>query len=253
MPEYYSSIGEAVGTAMQHNIRLAHRNVAPGSDKPLQVRHLPSASSDPYSVRGMIARLTEDATPDEVAGILEEVNGALIGALPQLTELVAAADDWTRLRLSFEDPHRNPAFETWTRLAAAYELLQDVREQLEVAEDGVAACPAERTDPRYHERVNVLGTRELLGDVFGASPVAAPPSAQDPDTDHRRAAPPPGTAEGPANLVVHSVGENVGSEARRQAAARQVSPAAAKAKPDTTAPSPIAPPPPVARPATHQR
>ncbi|WP_326765307.1 hypothetical protein OG978_12590 [Streptomyces sp. NBC_01591] len=44
MPEYYSSIGEAVGAAMQHNIRLAHRGVAPGSDEPLQVRHLPSAS-----------------------------------------------------------------------------------------------------------------------------------------------------------------------------------------------------------------
>ncbi|MGM9348452.1 hypothetical protein [Streptomyces salinarius] len=37
MPEYYSSIGEALGAAMQHNIRLAHRSAAPGSDKPLQV------------------------------------------------------------------------------------------------------------------------------------------------------------------------------------------------------------------------
>lgn len=87
MPEYYSSIGEAVGAAMQHNIRLAHRSVAPGSDKPLQVRHLPSASADPYSVRGMISRLHEDTSPDEVAGIIEEVNGALVGALPELTEL----------------------------------------------------------------------------------------------------------------------------------------------------------------------
>ncbi|MFJ8980200.1 hypothetical protein [Streptomyces sp. NPDC102282] len=253
MPEYYSSIGEAVGAAMQHNIRLAHRDVAPSSDTPLQARHLPSAFADPYSVRGMIARITEDATPDEVAGIIEEVSGALVGALPQLTELVAAAADWTRDRLSFEDPHRNPTFETWTRLAAAYGMLQDVREQLEVAEDGVAACPAERTDPRYHKRVNVLRTRELLDDVFGAGPVAAAPSAQDPDTDHRRAAPPPGTAEAPANLVVHSVGESADSEARRQAAARQVSPVAAKAKSDTTAPSPVAPPPPAAHPATHQR
>ncbi|MFE9011807.1 hypothetical protein [Streptomyces cyaneofuscatus] len=67
MPEYYSSIGEAVGAAMQPNIRLAHRSTAPGSDKPLQVRHLPSASADPYSVRGMISRLHEDASPDEVA------------------------------------------------------------------------------------------------------------------------------------------------------------------------------------------
>ncbi|MFD5654052.1 purine-cytosine permease family protein [Streptomyces sp. NPDC127039] len=99
MPEYYSSIGEAVGAAMQHNIRLAHRSAAPGSDKPLQARHLPSASADPYSVRGTISRLHEDASPDEVAGIIEEVNGALVGALPELTELVASAADWTRARV----------------------------------------------------------------------------------------------------------------------------------------------------------
>ncbi|MGW7019979.1 hypothetical protein ACWGGS_11590 [Streptomyces decoyicus] len=185
MPEYYSSIGEAVGDAMQHNIQLAHRSVAPGPDKPLQVRHLPSASSDPYSVRGMIARLTEDSTPDEVAGIIEEVNGALVGALPELTELVAAAADWTRVRLDFDDPHHNPTFETWTRLAAAYGMLQDVREQLEVAEDGVAACPAERTDPRHHEMVNVLRTRELLGDVLGAG---AAPADRGPEADRQRAA-----------------------------------------------------------------
>ncbi|WP_285570323.1 hypothetical protein [Streptomyces sp. RTGN2] len=94
----------------------------------------------------MIARLTEDATPDEVAGIIEEVNGALVGALPQLTELVATAADWTRLRLAFDVARHNPVFETWTRLAAAYGMLRDVQEQLEIAKDGVAA----RTDPRYH-------------------------------------------------------------------------------------------------------
>ncbi|MFF4757814.1 hypothetical protein [Streptomyces sp. NPDC001292] len=188
MPEYYSSIGEAVGAAMQHNIRLAHRSVAPGSDKPLQIRHLPGASADPYSVREMIARLNEDATPDEVAGIIEEVNDALVGALPELTELVAAAADWTRARLDFDDPHHNPTFETWTRLAAAYGILQDVREQLEVAEDGVAACPAERTDPRHYERVNVLRSRELLDDVLGAEAVPAPSSVQSPGSDRQRAA-----------------------------------------------------------------
>lgn len=211
MPEFYSSIGEAVGAAMQHNIRLAHRSVAPSSDKPLQVRHLPSASADPYSVPGMIARLSEDTTPNEVAGIIEEVNGALVGALPQLTELVAAAADWTRVRLAFDEPHHNPVFETWTRLAAAHVMLQDVQEQLAAAENGIAACPAERTDPRYHERVNVLRTRELLDDVLGTGPVAAEPSARDPDADRRRAArastpqtgprqpsSPPGTEEVPA-------------------------------------------------------
>ncbi|MBT2491980.1 hypothetical protein J7E96_26320 [Streptomyces sp. ISL-96] len=211
MPEFYSSIGEAVGAAMQHNIRLAYRSVAPSSDKPLQFRHLPSASADPYAVPGMIARLTEDATPKEVAGIIEEVNGALVGALPQLTEHVAAAADWTRVRLAFDDSHHNPVFETWTRLAAAHVMLQDVQEQLAAAEDGIAACPAERTDPRYHERVNVLRTRELLDDVLGAGPVAAAPPARDADADRRRAArtstpqtgprqpsSPPGTEEVPA-------------------------------------------------------
>ncbi|MGW3341194.1 hypothetical protein ACWDCL_27385 [Streptomyces sp. NPDC001009] len=188
MPEFYPSIGDAVGAAMQHNIRLAHRSGATGSDTPLQVRHLPSASADPYSVRGMIARLTEDATPDEVAEIIEEVNNALVGALPELTELVAAAADWTRARLAFDDPHHNPTFETWTRLAAAYGMLRDVQEQLEVAEDGVAACPIERTDPRHHGMVNVLRSRELLDDVLGAGtgPVAA--SAREPEADRQRAA-----------------------------------------------------------------
>ncbi|MFE9963726.1 hypothetical protein ACWD7T_17750 [Streptomyces sp. 900116325] len=117
--------------------------------------------------------------------------------------------------------------------------------------------PGRADRPRYHKRVNVLRTRELLDDVFGASPVAAapPPRIRHRPPTSARASPPPGTAEAPANLVVHSVGENVDSEARRQAAARQVSPVAAKAKTDTNAPSPVAPPPPAARPrhATHQR
>ncbi|MFE5395959.1 hypothetical protein ACFQ9U_15575 [Streptomyces sp. NPDC056568] len=187
VPEYYSSIGEAVGAAMRHNIRLAHHSAAPGSDKPLQVRHLPSASTDPYTVRGMISRLHEDASPDEVAGIIEEVNGALVGALPELTELVASAADWTRARLDFDDPHHNPTFETWTRLAAAYGMLQDVREQLEVAEDGLAACPAERTDRRHHQMVNVLRSRELLDDVLGAEAAPVPSAAQNVDSDRQRA------------------------------------------------------------------
>lgn len=112
MPEFYPSIGEAVGAAMQHNIRLAHGGRASGADKPLHGRYLPHPSADPYSVPGMIARLTETASPDEVAAIVEEVTGALTGALPQLTELVAAAADWTRARLQFDDPHHNATFET---------------------------------------------------------------------------------------------------------------------------------------------
>ncbi|MFB6603563.1 hypothetical protein ACFCXR_26010 [Streptomyces noursei] len=99
MPECCPSNGDAVGAAMQHNNRLAHGSEAPRSEKPLQVRYLSHPPSDPHSVAGMIARLTEIATPDEVAGITEEVKGALVGALPQLTELVAAAAGWTRARL----------------------------------------------------------------------------------------------------------------------------------------------------------
>ncbi|MFG2370520.1 hypothetical protein ACGFY9_03475 [Streptomyces sp. NPDC048504] len=190
MPDFYPSIGEAVGAAMQHNIRLAQGRETPGPDKPLQVRHLPHPSSDPYSVPGMIARLAETATPSEVAAIIEEVNGALVGALPQLTELVAAAADWTRVRLTFDTPDHNPVFETWTRLAAAHGMLLDVQEQLALAEDGIAACPAELTDPRHHEMVNVLRTRELLSDVLGAGPVApAPPTADGTaETNRQRAA-----------------------------------------------------------------
>ncbi|MCX4398856.1 MULTISPECIES: hypothetical protein [unclassified Streptomyces] len=168
MPEHYPSTGDAVSAAMQHNTRLAHGDKTPGSDEPLQVRFLPHPSADPYSVPGMIARLTETATPNEVAGIIEEVNGALIGALPQLIELVATAADWTRVRLAFDDPNHNPVMETWTRPAAAHGLLEDVQEQLRIAEGGIAGCPAELIDPRHHKWVNVLRTRELLSDVLGA-------------------------------------------------------------------------------------
>ncbi|ANZ14840.1 hypothetical protein O1L44_02520 [Streptomyces noursei] len=190
MAEFYPSIGEVVGAAMQHNIRLAHGGEASGSDTPLQVRYLPHPSADPHSVPGMIARLTETATPDEVAGIIEEVNGALVGALPQLTELVAAAADWARVRLDFDDPHHNPAFETWTRLAAAHGMLRDAQEQLEIAKDGIAACRTGLSEPRHHEMVNVLRARELLSDVLGADAVAetAPSATRSPEADRQRAA-----------------------------------------------------------------
>lgn len=189
VPEFYPSTGEAIGAAMQHNIRLAYGGKAPGPDAPLRARHLPHPSADPYSVPGMIARLTETATPYEVAGIIEEVNGTLVGALPQLTELVAAAADWTRARLTFENPHHNPTFETWTRLAAATRMLRDVQEELEVAEDMIAACPAELSDPRYLDEVPALRIRELLSDVLGDDAVAdtQPSAAQSPEAGQQRA------------------------------------------------------------------
>ncbi|MEU1183859.1 hypothetical protein ABZ464_40800 [Streptomyces sp. NPDC005820] len=42
MTAFYPSIGEAIGAAMQHNIRLAHGGEASRSDTPLQVRYLPT-------------------------------------------------------------------------------------------------------------------------------------------------------------------------------------------------------------------
>ncbi|WLW56932.1 hypothetical protein [Streptomyces sp. YU58] len=189
MPEFYPSIGDAVGAAMQHNIRLAYSGKAPGSDTSPQVRHLPHPSADPYSVPEMTARLTETATPHEVAGIIEEVNGAL-GALPQLTELVATAADWTRARLTFENPHHNPTFDTWTRLAAATRMLRDVQEELEVAGDMIAACSVQLSDPKYHDEVPALRTREQLSDVPGNDAVAdnEPPASRNPEADRCRAA-----------------------------------------------------------------
>lgn len=188
MPEYYPSIGDAVGAAMAHNIRLAHGNQPSGSDTPLQVRYLPRPSADPYSVPGMIVRLTETATPHEVACILEEVTGALVGAFPQLTELVAAAADWARVRLDFDDPHHhNLPFEAWKRLAAAHTFLRDAEEQVKIAEDLVTECPTDLTDPRHHKSVSVLRTRELLHDVLGAG-TAAKPSAPHAEEHRQRAA-----------------------------------------------------------------
>lgn len=180
MPESYPSIGKADASATAHNIRLA-RFEPTGSDPSFQVRYLPHPSSDPYSVPGMIARLTEDATPQDVAGILEEVNGALVGALPQLSELVAAAADWTRLRLTFDEPHRELAFETWTRPAAAHGLLRDAEENLQAAQALVTAIPGELRDPRCLDQIPALRTHELLHDVLGhgTTPDDEPSSAPD--------------------------------------------------------------------------
>jgi hypothetical protein len=189
VPEFYPSIGDAVDAAMAHNIKLAHGEPT-GPDTPLQVRYLPHPSADPYSVPGMIARLTETATPQKVAGILEEVNGALVGALPQLSELVAVAADWTRLRLTFDEPQRELVFETWTRLAAARGLLRDVEEELLAAQDLVGGIPGELRDPRCLHEIPVLRTQELLHDVLGhgAAPDDEPSAAPDAEADRQRAA-----------------------------------------------------------------
>ncbi|MFE2559710.1 hypothetical protein ACFXGT_27515 [Streptomyces sp. NPDC059352] len=94
--------------------------------------------------------------------------------------------------------------ETWTRLAAAHALLQDVQKQLTAAEDGIAACPAERTDPRHHKMIGVLRTRELLDNVLGTGAVASAPDGRGPEADRRSSAstsssPTPSFASSPAS------------------------------------------------------
>ncbi|MFJ4676837.1 hypothetical protein [Kitasatospora sp. NPDC088783] len=168
MPEHYSSIGEAVGAAMQHNIRLAY---GPGPGPAPHVRYFPPPDADPYSMTGMIARLEVSAHPDDVAAIVEETTRALVGPLPQLTELVAATADWTRARLDFDDPDTTPAvFDLWTKLASVHSMLAYAKEELENTIDGIAALPAETSDPRHHTKVQVKRTRELLHDLMDAEP-----------------------------------------------------------------------------------
>lgn len=75
-------------------------------------------------------------------------------------------------------------------MAAAHDMLRDVQETLEIAEDGLASCPAEPTDPRHHDKVRVLRTKELLSDVLGADAEteAAPPADPAPEATRQRAA-----------------------------------------------------------------
>ncbi|RKE22012.1 hypothetical protein [Streptomyces sp. TLI_171] len=202
MPEHYSSIGEAVGAAMRHNIALAH---GPQADPPLQVRYFPPPAADPYSLPGMIARLEVTADPGEVAAIVEEATGALVGPLPQLTELVAASADWARARLNFDypDPYV-AAFDLWTRLASVHSMLVYAQEELEAVVGNIAEMPAALSDPRHHEMVQVKRTRELLHDVMGHGPSDAEAMRQQaavsysPRAAARRAASPADESAAPA-------------------------------------------------------
>ncbi|MFG3224701.1 hypothetical protein ACGF07_07975 [Kitasatospora sp. NPDC048194] len=208
MPEHYSSIGDAVGATMQHNIRLAHRDPQTLADRPLQVRYIPPPAADPYSLPGMVIRLEEDTSPAEVAAILESTTSALTGPLTQLTELVAAGADWAGARVDFDPPGYNLTYDMWTRLATAHQALLTVREDLEAATEGIPACPAEPSPTRHPDMVPVLRTRELLHDVMGApAPNPGTPDtrrqaaalATSPNTTARRTAPtdPPAPAPGP--------------------------------------------------------
>ncbi|MEU6341834.1 hypothetical protein ABZ883_12905 [Streptomyces sp. NPDC046977] len=146
-------------------------------------------SADPHSVPGMTDGLTETATPHEATGITEELSAALLRALPQLTELVAAAATWIQARLAFENPHNNPTFETRTRLATATRLLRDVQEQLEVAENTIAACPGEPSDPKCHDKVPFPRAGDLSGALASdAITDTKPPAAPSPEAERQRAA-----------------------------------------------------------------
>ncbi|WP_033819828.1 hypothetical protein [Kitasatospora sp. MBT63] len=176
MPEHYSSIGEAVGAAMQHNIRLAHRDQQTlTADQPLQVRYIPPPTADPRSLPGMVVRLEEDASPGDVAAIFEETTSALVGPLTQLTELVAAGADWARARVDFASPGYNLSYDTWARLATAHQALLTVREDLETTTARIPDCPAEPSRSGHSETMPVLRTRELLHDVMGSVP---PPTSE---------------------------------------------------------------------------
>ncbi|MGW2056233.1 hypothetical protein ACWCOZ_20360 [Streptomyces sp. NPDC001840] len=160
MPEFHPTIGDAIGTAMAHNIRLAHSNEPATAAPPNR--------PDPYSVPGMLLRLTETTAPAEVARMVEEITNPLFGALSQVTELVATTADWTRSRLNFDGPLHNPVFEVWQRLAVCTSLLQDAIEELDDAYAGIAACPAALSDPKHQDMVRILRTREGEDDIFTA-------------------------------------------------------------------------------------
>ncbi|MFF3750554.1 hypothetical protein ACFYYH_08860 [Streptomyces sp. NPDC002018] len=160
MPEFHPTIGDAIGAAMAHNIRLAHSNEPTTASPP----NRPA----PYSVPGMLIRLTETTAPADVARMVEEITSPLFGALPQVTELVATTADWTRSRLNFDNPFHNPVFEVWQRLAVCTQLLREAAEELDDAYAGIAACPAALSDPKHQDMVHILRTREGNDDTFPA-------------------------------------------------------------------------------------
>ncbi|MFE7124914.1 hypothetical protein [Streptomyces sp. NPDC057617] len=204
MPEFHPTIGDAIGAAMAHNIRLAHSNEPATAAPPNR--------PDPYSVPGMLLRLTETTAPADVARMVEEITSPLFGVLPQVTELVATTADWTRSRLNFDGPLHNPVFEVWQRLAVCTSLLQDAIEELDDAYAGIAACPAALSDPKHQDMVRILRTREGEDDIFTTpgQPPAEPTAFQHPQAESTRqqaasAASPRATAQGATpSATVHT-------------------------------------------------
>ncbi|WP_224277338.1 hypothetical protein [Streptomyces sp. LS1784] len=98
--------------------------------------------------------------------------------------MVVRLEETARARVDFDPPGYNLPYDMWTRLVTAHQALLTVREDLEAATEGIAACPAEPSPSRYPDLMPVLRTRELLHDVIGAAPE---PGANTPDTRRQAA------------------------------------------------------------------
>jgi hypothetical protein len=179
VPERYNSIGEAVGAAMAHNIRLVHGEPSRPGAAPVP---------DPHSVTGMTDRLTETATPEEVAAVLAEITTPVTGPLAQLTELIAAAADWASLRVTFDEPHRKVSSETWSKLTACYEDLRRTEQWLYEVQESIPTIPGDLRDPRLDGAFRTLRTQATHDDAPGE-----PPAAQ----QHAARTTSPHTAAGP--------------------------------------------------------
>jgi hypothetical protein len=160
VPEYYSSFGEAVAAAMQHNIRLAY------SDRRSPPTREAEPSQDRDSVPEMIVRVTENAGLRDVAGVIEEVNGALTDAMPQLVEFVSAVADRAHGRLDYDDRECTDAYGTWSELRAAHRNLNQTLECLDSVIAFADALPARPASPAFA----VLRAGDQSHDAVGAGP-----------------------------------------------------------------------------------
>ncbi|WP_051816775.1 hypothetical protein [Kitasatospora sp. NRRL B-11411] len=167
----------------------------------------------------LTARLSGTATPAEVADVLDAVNTVSAdraGILPQLTDLLATAANWSRARVDATHPDYNPASVAWEQLANAHHYLRNVEVLLGRVQDHLDDCTGAVVDPAHRYGV-AFRTREL------------PHGAANP--------------------------EHSDAEAKRQQAARSSSPNSAghAAHPGTEPGAPPAGPPATAAPAVHGR
>lgn len=140
--EFYPSIGEAMGAAMAHNIQLAHGTPRPNA----------AVATDPAAaLRQLADRLTETASPVEVSQLLDQVLAPETGVLAALTEVTAAATDWARARLSFENPDHNPGFDLWMRLNGCTSMLAEINHDLRSAAQEATVRPHDPVDSRHHD------------------------------------------------------------------------------------------------------